>query len=200
MSEQSRDRIGQYAPTSHTEPVVALSAPAAPAGYFGQTQDELNAMPGDLMGPGQVRQWADGEISHNVSPAIGMLRLRAHKGNDVAPQFTLLEAAYRTAGETIAGKLNRGAIRAPAVAPDTDDRLERLQLKPGTDMGPEEITDWVVLEFRERLTPLRDRIAEDAAAGKDTAGLTREFMDTARGFGSDVAAKFRPGAAAEDLA
>ncbi|HEX9086750.1 MAG TPA: hypothetical protein VF867_04410 [Arthrobacter sp.] len=196
MSEQPRDRIGQYVATVHGEPAVALAAPGM---NFGQTQDELNAVPGHMMGPAQVRQWADGEFSHCVSPAIGILRRSAHQGGDLARDLTLLEDAYRKAGTTIARKLG-GIVREPAVAPDADDRLERLQLKPGTDMGPEEITDWVVLEFRERLTPLRDRITEDAAAGKDTAGLTREFMATARGFGSDVAAKFRPGPTAEDLA
>lgn len=192
---------GQFTSTEHPEANVSLKAPAVtpPPDYFGQTQDELAAMPAGQMGPDQVRQWSHGEISHCVSPAVGSLRLAAHKGHDVEPQIRRLDETYQTAGESIARKLGRAIAGGPMVGVDADNRLERLQLKPGADMDAEEIKDWVVLEFRERLTPLRDRIIEDGGAGESTAGLSREFMATATGFKFEVGSKFRPTISAEDL-
>lgn len=192
---------GQFTSPERPEATnVRLRAGAVtpPPGYFGQTQDELTAMPADQMSPVQVQQWSEGELSHCISPAVGRLRLAAHRGLDTSGGFDRLDKAYTTAGASIADKFGRGIVRDPMVGPDADDRLERLQLKPGADMDAEEIKGWVVLELRERLTPLRDRMTQEAKAGEYTADLSRDFIDTAMDFSSDVAAKFRPTANSEE--
>jgi hypothetical protein len=163
-----------------------------PPDYFGDTQDSLAAMPADRMGPARARTWSEGQISHHVSPAVGWLRLDLHEGKGITRGLERLEKAYGAVGDAVAKKFGRGITRERTLAPDPEDHLASLRFKPGTDMSPGEIKDWVVLEFQDRLTPLRDQIVEDGEAGQNTLALANQFMATAKGFGSDIASKFRP--------